>query len=113
MAKLEQIAELPDGWNGPHSKAVGIPVQNQYVAFIARFDPVSLDFEPMPTPAGGIRMEWERTDFDCVAEFRPDGGIYLCALGESEDTDIEVYVPSSHGIDRLLEFYRDPRSMDV
>ncbi|WP_395705254.1 hypothetical protein [Rhodococcus ruber] len=105
MAKLVTIERLRDGWDGPGSVAVKSVAVRGYREFIDRFPRVPADLEPMPTPTGGLRMEWDRGEYSYVAEIEGNGGMFLCMIGPTESDDFEVELDWVD-TDRLVDFYR-------
>lgn len=104
MSRLAAIERLQDGWDGPGSVAVGSVAFREYRAFVDRFPRTPADLEPMPTPTGGLRMEWDRGASSYIAEIERDGGMFLCFLGPDENDDFEVELNAAD-IDMLVNFY--------
>ena len=91
MATLSSLRQLPEGWDGPGSRPVQEKVSAIYEEFISSLGGARLlDAEPMATHDGGVRMEWDRGDVSYVAEFEATGGMYMCAIGDEEDVDLEL-----------------------
>ncbi|MBF6515541.1 hypothetical protein IU421_14810 [Nocardia cyriacigeorgica] len=105
MAKLNYLMTLPAGWDGPGSQAVTDQAAHAF-AQLLKVLPASLtaDAEPMATPDGGLRMEWDRGMYSYVAELLGNGGMYLCALGPDDDADLES---DDANIATLLRFFED------
>lgn len=109
MAKLAEIEQLHDGWYGPGSKAVSRKAIDAFRSLVNLF-PRNLDIaeiEPMPTPRGGLRMEWDRGDLSFVAELREVESIYLCVIGDSEENDRDAEYAGLDNVQRIVSFYRD------
>jgi hypothetical protein len=107
VAQLRSLRALPDGWDGPSSWAIRDAPVRSYVALIQKLGQDLLqEAEPMATPDGGLRMEWERGPYSYVAELQGDGGMYLCVLGPtaSEDHDAEF---AAAEVSKLVRFFED------
>jgi len=107
MSRLETLMSLREGWDGPSSVAVTGLAHANYNEFIRALGiDIHPDVEPMATPSGGIRMEWERGDYTYIAEIQGDGGLYLCALGPTptDDRDVEL---KTMDVRKLTRFFRD------
>ena len=101
MSRLDSLLALRDGWDGPNSIGVSKQALMNYTRFIDLLGPgLRMNAEPMATPTGGIRMEWERGPYSCVAELEGNGGMFLCRLGTTPDDDREIELP--HADLRLL-----------
>lgn len=86
MSRLADLAELKDGWNGPHSKAIRPRAIAAYIALTAAFDGrVPRALEPMSWDNGGIKLEWDRGEWTYFADLEPDGGMCLCKIGPLGD----------------------------
>lgn len=105
MAKLVTIERLQDGWDGPGSLAVKPIAFQGYRDLVDRFLQVPVELEPMPTPRGGLRMEWDRGEYSYVAEIEGDGGMFLCAIGPTESDDYELEL-EKFDVQKLLDLYR-------
>lgn len=105
MAKLATIARLQDGWDGPGSSAVKRIAIEGYRELTGLFAQMPTELEPMPTPAGGLRMEWDRGESSYVAELEGDGGMYLCMIGPVESDDYELEL-DRFDAKKFLDFYQ-------
>ncbi len=104
LSKLDAISRLQDGWDGPGSSHVGPPILEAYRYLVSRLSAPSADLEPMPTPSGGIRMEWDRGDTNYVVELEPGGGMFLCSIGPTPDDDFE-FEAERVDINTVIDFY--------
>ncbi|MCV7385378.1 hypothetical protein [Mycolicibacter longobardus] len=105
MSRLDSLLSLTDGWDGPGSISVSKQALTNYTHFIDLLGPrVRLDAEPMATPNGGIRMEWDRGENSYVAEIEGNGGMFLCKLGSSPIDDREIELPYTD-FDLLIQFF--------
>jgi len=94
MSRLDSLVALKDGWDGPNSVAVSNQAFMNYTRFLDLLGPrLRIDAEPMATPSGGIRMEWERGPYSYIAEIEGNGGMFLCRLGPTPDDDREIELP--------------------
>lgn len=86
MSRLEALADLKDGWNGPRSKAIHPRAFANYAALVAVFDDrIPRALEPMPWDDGGVNLEWDRGEWTYFADIQPGGGMYLCKVGPVDD----------------------------
>ncbi|MFV9634859.1 hypothetical protein [Mycobacterium neumannii] len=105
MSRLDSLLALRDGWDGPNSIAVSKQALMNYTRFIDLLGPrLRMDAEPMATPGGGIRMEWERGPYSYIAELEGNGGMFLCRLGQTPDDDREIELPYTD-LRMLMEFF--------
>ncbi len=105
MSRLDSLLSLRDGWDGPGSISVSKQAFLNYSRFIELLGPrLRMDAEPMATPSGGLRMEWERGRNSYVAEIEADGGMFLCRLGPTPDDDREIELPYAD-LDALVQFF--------
>lgn len=104
-AKLAVLEELPPGWDGPGSLPADAGAVRAFREFLSTFDHPPADLEPLLTPAGAIRMEWDRSDCSFTAEIDPEGSLFLCRLAVVESEDSSV-VLDCFSADALANFYR-------
>lgn len=106
MNRMETLAALQDGWDGPRSVSPRAEALDNYRSLVnavgVRIGP---EIAPMATADGGIRMEWERGETTYIAELQPDGGMYLCSLGAdaNDDWDREFAVANVRLLARFVE----------
>ncbi len=91
--KLEKISSLPDGWNGPLTKATKIEAINwcwQLVAIIAS-SPNEISI--IPTSDGTILLTWENGKTEYTAEILTgiDGNRMYLFLDHTENENYEEY----------------------
>lgn len=91
--RLRDIAALSSGWLDPQSQPVSRTVMAQAWTLVERLNSLPEQFTPAPLPDGGLRFEWSVGLVDYIAELEADGGMYLCALDESSDDDIDFESP--------------------
>lgn len=106
MSKLRALSALPDNWDGPGSRAIEAASIRAYQQLLGLLRGFELDLEPMATPEGGIRMEWDREPFSYVAELQGNGGMYLCVLGPSDEDD-DDYEFADLDVSKVARFYQD------
>jgi hypothetical protein len=112
VSQLDSLLSLKDGWDGPNSVAVTNEALGGYSRFILLLGSrLRVDAEPMATPNGGIRMEWERGGDSYIAEIEGNGGTFLCKLAATPDDDREVELPYTD-LDALVQFFEDGTVVD-
>lgn len=105
MSRLDSLLALTDGWDGPGSISVSQQALINYTQFIELLGPrLRIEAEPMATPKGGIRMEWDRGENSYVAEIEGNGGMFLCKLGASPLDDSEIELPYTD-FSLLVQFF--------
>lgn len=100
IMKLQQIADLHDGWVGPGSQAVPrhlVDLVNQLLPVIRDVDyAISVG----PTADGSIVLEWAQAGIEYMAEVDGDLNMFLCADDTATDALDETTVEFSR---RILE----------
>ncbi|MFG1794193.1 hypothetical protein [Nocardia sp. NPDC049149] len=94
MAKLSDLEQLRDGWDGPGSKVISACAVAAYTNFVAELDgKVPDDLEPMADRDGGIVLEWDRGRDWFSATIQAGGGLYLCRIARAVDDDEDRAYP--------------------
>lgn len=95
LDRLKTLFGLRPGWAGPGSAALSPQAWVNYEHLLTSLGHrVDTRAEPIGTPGGGIRLEWERYGDQFIAEIEPEGGLYLCVLRkEGPRADAEAEVP--------------------
>lgn len=91
--RLHAIEGLTAGWLDSQSQAVSGTIMSRAWAMVGKLRSIPDNFTPAPLPDGGLRFEWSNGLVDFVAELEFDGGMYLCALDESSEDDIDFESP--------------------
>jgi hypothetical protein len=93
---------LRDGWDGPGSKAVSIPLI--YRVERALRDSLTSVREPklpfvVPAPDGGLQIEWHQESLELEVLFSPDGSV--SALLEDHAHGLEIEKDGAGALDLL------------
>jgi hypothetical protein len=107
VTRLRSLAELRDGWDGPNSRA---PLEAPVCSYLELVESLGLDvrseIEPMASPDGGLRIEWDRGSCTYIAELQGDGRMYLCVLGDIDSDDHDATF-ASVDMPALVRFIQD------
>jgi hypothetical protein len=85
IMKLQQMADLHDGWVGPDSRAVPERLLRLADQLLPIFRDVDFDIAVGPTAEGSIVLEWVRVGVEYTAEIDADLNMFLCADDTATD----------------------------
>lgn len=104
-ASVSRLLSLKAGWDGPSSAAIS----THSVALAERILEVALSSSAnpkmpfvVPSPDGGIQLEWHRTDIELEISISPDGA--LSALVELTRDELEVEKSGVEALDLFLRW---------
>jgi hypothetical protein len=103
--RLEEIAQLEDGWLDGHGHRVAEPVighARRVLTALTRRQIPGPDPAVFPTPGGGVQLEWDRIDRDATLEITPTGAMRLFAWAKSGDGEREDVLPWEM-VDEMME----------
>lgn len=90
--KFEQLLDLPPNWDGSGARAVDPKVAERALRMLLDVVP-STASSPyvVPSPSGGVQVEWHEPAGDIEIEFKVDGtaSFYM----ETDDREIEESAP--------------------
>ena len=87
LDRLSEIAKLPEDWDSYGAKAIDPECVERAEDFINKEILPSHGIAPfvVPSPSGGVQLEWERGEHSLEIEFLPDGTTgYLYLNGDGE-----------------------------
>lgn len=74
VERLAQLGELSPGWGGPETVPPSVDVVLDCLSRLRIFMPFEAAVPAiLPTPNGGIQLEWHSAGWDLEIEFGPDG----------------------------------------
>ena len=84
IARLNALLRLPQNWNSYGSLPITPATVRRAVQFIARAFPLQAPAPAIvPTPGGGIQLEWHQDGLDLEIELLPDG--IECSAGDRDE----------------------------
>lgn len=105
-ARIERVARLDSGWDGPESKAPSPVAHAAAREIVALFEKESVGFavdhEPqvVPRPSGGFQFEWHRNGRELHVGFDDGGSLEILEVASGREEEI------LGGLDRLAEAIR-------
>jgi hypothetical protein len=104
IMKLQQIADLHDGWVGPGSLAVSKLLLAAVNQLLPVFRNVDFDVAIGPTADGHVVIEWAKAGIEYTAEIDADLNMFLCADNTVTDALDETTTRYSQGtLERFLK----------
>lgn len=90
--KFDQLLDLPPNWDGYGARAIEPAVLEQALRMLLdAVPPTAPSPYVVPSPAGGVQVEWHEPAGDIEIEFKVDGtaSFYM----ETDDREIEESAP--------------------
>lgn len=79
LGRLKRLLSLPGGWDSYGAPPIDRDAVVHVVEVLNRaLGPDAPAPQVVPTPFGGIQLEWHRRGVDLEIEIRPDGSYSLC-----------------------------------
>lgn len=95
LARLAELSELPDNWDGYGSPSLQPAVQETASALIGIIcEAVAPTPHFAPVSGGGLQLEWQRQGRELELEILPDGEIVFLKVSEAGEMQ-EGSLPSS------------------
>lgn len=89
VERLNELVALPQGWGGPATEPPTPDVAIACIEALNKFMPrVVAKPSILPTPEGGIQLEWHCGGWDLEVEFSPDGPAEYWGKDHIERQDI-------------------------
>jgi hypothetical protein len=113
---IRDLAELKPGWNDEGAPAIDARSVSQALQFLAaEVSPWTAAPSVVPTPTGGVQLEWHRGGLDVEIEFNANEEPRL-SLGERDNVASRWHGPLSRGVLRFNEIahsLRDPKFSSI
>lgn len=80
VTRLNELLALPSGWDGRSAPGIQLWAVEAAIQAVGNLPVEIAEPNVVPTPIGGLQLEWQHGPFDIEVEISPDG------------TSVEVYV---------------------